>query len=306
MSLKTAHNSCTFPSISTALFFFIATVLTNILITVILKLFTQFRIDSLQAIVANYCVCVITGCLFTGHSPFTAATLARPWLPWTIVMGFGFIGAFNLMAWCAQRAGITTMALANKLSLVIPVIVAIVVFGEHAGTIKIIGLVLAIPAIWLINRSQSGNNNSTLLWPALLFLVSGSLDTLVNYIQSTFLAAPEDQALCTIVCFATAGSIGILLVFTLAILGKIKLAFRNIIAGIALGIPNFFSIYFLVKALRSHIFQSSATIPLLNISILVATALVAIFAFREKAGLAKLAGLIIAIASILMIGLGDT
>jgi drug/metabolite transporter (DMT)-like permease len=220
-------------------------------------------------------------------------------------MGAGFIGAFNLMAWCAQKAGITTMALANKLSLVIPVMVAILVFGEQAGAVKVTGLVLALPAIWLINRSQSQNVGSTILWPAVLFLVSGGLDTLVNYIQSHFLAAPEDQALCTIVCFATAGTIGLVLVSVLAILGKIQLAFRNIVAGVALGVPNFFSIYFLVKALRSNLFQSSATIPLLNISILVATALVAIFVFREKAGWAKIAGLLIAVASILMIGLGD-
>lgn len=220
-------------------------------------------------------------------------------------MGAGFIGAFNLMAWCAQKSGITTMALANKLSLIIPVLVAIFVFGEHAGTVKILGLILALPAIYLINRSQSDHSKNTLLWPAVLFLVSGCLDTLVNYIQSSFLATAEDQALSTIVCFATAGSIGIILIGILVFTGKMQLAFRNLIAGIVLGVPNFFSIFFLVKALRSNLFQSSATIPLLNISILVTTAVVAIIVFGEKASLAKITGLIIAVASILMIGLGD-
>lgn len=287
------------------MFFFIATVVTNVLITIVLKLFDRFRIHSLQAIVVNYCVCVATGCWFTGYSPFNTETLSRPWLPWTLLMGAGFIGAFNLMAWCTQKTGITTMALANKLSLVIPVSVAILFFGEQAGVIKIAGLILAIPAIWLINRSQSGAVKGTLLWPSVLFIVSGSLDTLVNYIQGAYLATPKDQALCTIVCFATAGAIGIMLVLAKVFVGNMKLSFRNVVAGVALGIPNFFSIYFMVKALRSNIFQSSATIPLLNISILVTTALIAIFAFREQAGAAKIAGLIFAAVAILMIGLGD-
>ena len=139
----------------------------------------------------------------------------------------------------------------------------------------------------------------------MLFFLSGGLDTLINYITTTFLHTPEDRAGCTVVTFATASAAGTIIVILRILRGRNKPATKNVLAGIALGIPNFFSIYFLVQGLHSNVFQSSATIPILNISILVATALVAIGVFRERTNKWQAAGLALAIISILMIALGD-
>jgi hypothetical protein len=57
---------------------------------------------------------------------------------------------------------------------------------------------------------------------------------------------------------------------------------RNIIAGICIGIPNFFSIYFLIRMLNSSFLQSSAAIPVLNIGIVVASSITAIFYSGKK------------------------
>ncbi|GAA4459730.1 hypothetical protein GCM10023093_01250 [Nemorincola caseinilytica] len=289
------------------MFYFIATVLTNVVISAILKLFGRFRIDPLQAIVVNYCVCVVTGCLFTGQMPFNTTTLQAPWLPWTLMMGVAFISIFNLMAYCTKVSGMTTMVLANKLSLVIPVICSLVLYNESAGAFKITGIIMAFPAVYLITRTCEGGEGASrnLLWPALLFVASGSLDTLVNHIQITYLHTNEAQAACTIVCFATAGATGVIILTAMVLMGKTQIKLKNIVAGICVGIPNFFSIFFLVKALHSGVFQSSATIPLLNVSILIATAITAILFFGERAGKWRIAGLILALTAILLIGFGD-
>lgn len=289
------------------MFYFICTVLMNVVISAILKLFGRYRIDPLQAIVVNYCVCVVTGCLFTGNVPFDANTLQAPWLPWTLLMGVAFIFIFNLMAYCTKVSGMTMMVLANKLSLVIPVVCSLILYNEHAGIYKIAGIVLAFPAVYFTTRTEGTGEGASpnLFWPALLFVASGSLDTLVNHIQISYLHTDEAQAACTIICFATAGATGLVILTTMVLLGKTRIAFRNIIAGICVGIPNFFSIFFLVKTLHSGLFQSSATIPLVNISILIATSLTAIFLFREAAGKWRVIGLALAALAILLIGFGD-
>jgi drug/metabolite transporter (DMT)-like permease len=221
-------------------------------------------------------------------------------------MGAAFISIFNLMAYCTRVSGITSMVLANKLSLVIPVICSLILFHEHAGIFKIAGIVLAFPAVYLTTRTGGEKGApANLFWPALLFFVSGGLDTLVNYIQATYLNTHEAQAAATIICFATAGTSGLVLLAVKMAGGKMKLELRNVVAGICLGIPNFFSIFFLVKALNSNLFESSATIPLLNIGILLASSVTAILFFREAAGKWRIMGLALALIAILLIALGD-
>ena len=286
--------------------YLIITILLNVLISAIFKLFPRFNIDTLQAIVVNYCVCVVTGCLFLGQIPINSSGFQQPWFPWALLMGAGFISIFNLIAYCTRVDGITTATIANKLSLVIPVILSIVLFHEAAGVGKIAGVVLAFPAVYLTTRVKENDGNTpSLLWPLLLFVGSGLLDTLVNYAQHRFLNTAELQATYTIYCFAIAGVLGISLVTVLLVLGKMRLHWRNIIAGICVGVPNYFSIYFLIRALNSNMMQSSATIPVINIGILVASALAAIIIFKEKANGQRIIGLILSVIAILLIALGD-
>lgn len=290
---------------TTHLYYLIATVLLNVVVSAVLKLFPKYNINPLQAIVTNYCVCVITGCIFTGQVPFTATTLHSPWLPWALLMGIAFISIFNLTAYCTKIDGMTTTVIASKLSLVIPVVFSVFLYDEHAGTIKIIGILMAFPAIYLATKTKENNKAQSLLLPALLFVFSGGLDTLVNYIQTSFLDTPESQAACTIVCFATAGTAGMIIVLVLFAMGRLTFHWKNILAGVCLGIPNFFSIFYLVKALNSNVFQSSATIPMLNISILVASSVAAMLFFREQAGKWRIIGVLLATIAIMLIGFGD-
>lgn len=288
------------------MFYFIATVLLNVVVFAVLKLFSKYDIHSLQAIVVNYCVCVVTGCIFIGYVPFNATTLHANWLPWALLMGVAFISIFNLNAFCTRIDGMTTTVIASKLSLVIPVVGSILLYHDVIGIGKVAGILLAFPAIYLATRAKDENNKSqSLLWPALLFLFSGALDTLVNYIQHSFLPTQSAQAACTILCFATAGSVGIILVSVLLLTGKIRFHWKNVVAGICLGVPNFFSIYYFVRLLNSNLFQSSATIPMLNISILVGSALAAILLFKERAGKWRIIGLVLSVIAILLIGFGD-
>jgi drug/metabolite transporter (DMT)-like permease len=288
------------------LFYLVATVLFNVVVSAILKLFPRYNINSLQAIVVNYCVCVVTGSVFTGNIPFNATTLNAPWLPWALLMGIAFIAIFNLTAHCTKVDGMTTTVIASKLSLVIPVVFSTLLYHEGSGIAKIMGIALAFPAVYLSTKITDKTGKAlSLFWPALLFLFSGGLDTLVNYVQATFLHTRDAQAAATIICFATAGSTGVILVVVLLAMKKITFQWKNIVAGVCLGVPNFFSIYFLVLALNSNIFQSSAAIPVLNISVLVASTLAAILFFREPAGKWRMMGLALAVAAILLIGIGD-
>lgn len=288
------------------MFYLLATILLNVVISAIFKVFPKYNIDTLQAIVVNYCVCVITGSIFIGHIPFSAEAFHATWFPWALLMGTGFICIFNLLAYSTRIDGITTTIIANKLSLVIPALFSVILYHERVGIGKVAGIVLAFPAVYLTTRIKGDDNKpQNLLLPALIFLGGGMLDTLMKYVQTNFLPSNESQALYSIICFSVAAAIGIGVITVLLLLRKTKLQWKNIVAGICVGIPNYFSIYFLIRMLNSNFLQSSAAIPVLNIGILVASTATAILLFREKTNRLRDIGMVLSVIAILLIAFGD-
>lgn len=288
--------------------YLIATVLLNVVVSAIFKIFPYYHINRQVAITTNYIVCVLTGSLFIGYFPVSGPTLYAQWFPWAVALGASFYLVFNLMAWCARENGMATMVIAGKLSLVIPVVCAVVLYGDKLEPLKVLGILLSVPAVILSSRSSNEQKNTggLLLWPALLFLLSGTLDTLVNYIQHTFLHSRPDQAAFTVVTFAAAALSGLASApFVTGQKNDRESFIRNIAAGVCLGIPNFFSIYLFVRALHTSVLQSSAVIPIINIGILVLSVLTAVLFFREKAGKLRQLGIALALAAILLIAVGD-
>lgn len=287
--------------------FLLLTILLNIFNSVIFKVFNRYGINSLQAIVANYWTCVITGSIVLGSFPISAASVHQPWFSSALIMGASFFTIFNLIAFCTIKDGITTTTIANKLSLVIPVIFALIYYNEKFSPLKIGGLLLAAPAIYLSTRSKEEHHKQSLLWPALLFIGSGALDTGVSYVSKTFLRGnPTTESVFLIHNFAVAGTVGVIVVAILALSGRQPVRFKNILAGIILGVPNYFSIFFLVKLLNSGFMQQSAAIPANNIGIVAGAALTAMLFFKEKATTPRVLGILLSIAAIICILLADT
>ena len=280
--------------------FLLLTILLNVLLVAEFRYFPRIGINALQAIVTNYWVCVITGCLFLGSLPVVDPSAV--WLPVAAAIGLGFIVVFNIMAFCTRVDGITVTTVANKLSLVIPVSMAVIVWHEPLGWLKLVGLALSVPAIGLAAGwgSAPGKRASQLL-PIALFVGSGLLDALVNMAQKQWLSSQALQAVFAICAFGAAAVLGTLYLAVRIATGKEALSGKSLLAGIGLGIPNYFSIYCYIHALHSGFLSSSAAIPVCNIGTLVVSALVGMFLFREPPVLKKLLGIALAIGAMLLI-----
>lgn len=282
--------------------FLLIVILSNTLLSVIFKLFPTYKIDRLQAIVFNYWTCVITGSVFMGRMPINIQSVHATWFPYALAMGISFITIFNLIAYSTRVNGITTTTIANKLSLVIPATISFILYSDHINAFKILGIALALPAVYLTSHVKDKNDKpAQLSIPILLFFLSGLLDSFVKYVEHHFLSARNDQATFTILSFGTAAVIGSLVVIVLTLTGKMKLQGRNIIAGVCIGVPNYFSIYLLIRLLNSNIMDSSSAIPVVNIGVVVTSTLTAFLLFKEKLTLLRIIGLILAIVAIVLI-----
>ncbi len=284
----------------------------NAYLIVAFKIFERYKVDSLQAIVANYWVCVATGSVFVGRFPIGAESFTQPWIYWSMLMGAAFISIFNLIAYCTKEDGITTTTIANKLSMVIPVVFALWLYNDKMSFSKGLGILLAAPAVYLSSKKEGEDNKRQNLWiAALMFAASGLLDTMVNYIAHRYfttndpVADERGQSIYLVHAFSSAGTIGILLVSYLLLTKRRVFAWKNMIAGVALGVPNYFSIYFLLRLLQTGFLPGSAAIPVNNIGIVLAASLTAIFFFKEKATAARVVGMLLSIAAILLIMFSD-
>ncbi len=285
--------------------YLVATILLNTLIFTLFKLFSRFKVDILQALAVNYLTCVVTAAVILKGFPVGSESVNQPWFPWSLLMGGMFITLFCLMAWRTHEDGMTTTTVANKLSMVIPVLFSIWLYDETISAGKIVGILLAVPAVYFTTRVKENTKPQSILFPIILFVGCGLLDTLVKFVEQSFLQDPAEHSVYLIHTFLTASILGLLGIIVLFILRKARLHWRNIIAGILLGIPNYFSIHYLIRLLHSDYLQSSAAIPVNNIGIVLLSALVAIFFFKEKASGMRILGLVLSIAAIILIALSD-
>ncbi|WP_124979960.1 EamA family transporter [Nonlabens xiamenensis] len=274
---------------------------TSSLLYVIFKYFQVFKVNRLHAIVVNYLVACVTGFLAYGELPTINEVWTADWLIYAMGLGALFIFIFNVMALTSQKNGLSVAAVAGKMSLVIPVIAGFWLYGESMGWIKLIGIFIALASVYLTSiKSKNGItwNRELLLLPLLLFVGSGVIDTTIKYAEQVHV--PEGlEPLFSAICFMSAFAIGILVMIYESIQGR-PLQWKSIVAGAVLGIPNYFSIYFLIRALKTGM-ESSVVYPINHVGTVLLTSFLGIIIFKEKLILKNYIGIAIAVVAIIMI-----
>lgn len=285
--------------------YLLLSVLASTLIFVVFKLFGKFQVNTLHAIVINYFVACFSGLVaYTGTVEIQQIP-SYGWFYYTLALGTLFIIVFNLMALTTQRSGLSVVSVATKMSVVIPILFGIFYYKDHLGVLKVIGIVLALAAVYLASiKSKTGVTiqKKNLIFPILVFVGSGIIDTSIKYLEGTYIAE-ADVPIFSATIFAAAATLGILILIVQAIRGKFHFQWKNVIGGIVLGVPNYFSIYFLVKALRSGVMDSSGIFTVNNVAIVMASTLVGILVFREKLIPKNWLGIILAVISIILVSL---
>ena len=236
----------------------------------------------------------------SGHKPSASVSFEDniSWLPFAVLLGILFIIMFYLIGASSQKAGITVTTLANKLSLVFPVMFSIVYFNEPVSTVKYIGLTTATIAVVLTvyKKHVKKTNLIFIVLPVLIFLGSGLVDSIVKFVQAVKIS-DQQTPFYTIVVFFVAFICGS---FVTCCSKNKKYTFHlpTIILGTILGLANFGSLYFIIRALNNSSLDSSLIFALNNMSVVAITAIIGTLIFKEKMNKINLAGIILAIVSL--------
>ena len=292
--------------------YLIGSIILTSYLTLAFKVCEKYRVSIFQAIVFNYITCVITGSFVNGSFPVNAAVVNTPWFTWACVMGVLFVSIFNIVGITTQKIGVAVASVANKLSLIIPVILSVYLYEETVAGWKLAGVVLALVAVVLTcyqSKKENATTGSTIrkweyILPFILFVGSGLLDALINHVQKQYVTEENKNAY-LISGFLSAAVIGSLLLLIQYARGGQKFSFKNLFAGILIGIPNYFSIWCLVRFLKSSPWQSSASIPVNNMGIVLFSSVVAWLFFKEKLSKINWLGIVLSLIAIYLIAFGD-
>ena len=284
--------------------FLLLSILSSSIILVIFKGFERYKINLFQAIVWNYVTAVSCGFILYGNQWKSSAITTGNWKLFALICGISFIGIFTVMGKSSQQNGIGSTAIAGRMSLAISIIALIIFYNEALTVWKIIGILAAILSVVLLNFSKNqekstGKNGILLL--VIIFIGSGLLDIILNFAIQPKNLGTLTPNLFSAIGFGIAGCIGLTILGIQLLRKKTIFQFRNILGGIVLGIPNYFSIYLLLKAYsvleaEKHWTQSSI-LGINNVVIVLISSLLALLFFKEKMNKIKAVGFVTAITA---------
>lgn len=199
----------------------------------------------------------------------------QPALPWGD-LGLGVLtGAFFLANfWVYQRSiiinGLSLSVGVMRVAMIIPVLLAVLAFGEKISLLNGLGVVLGLAAFSLKADPKELHN---FLWIVGLFLISGLTDASLKIYKE--LGSGQESAF-VFVIFASA------FVFTLLaiLLGKLPLRIKSVLYGCVLGIPNRYSTVFFLKGLDSV--PAALAYPLVAVSIVLLSIVCDIVIWKKR------------------------
>ena len=286
--------------------YLVLSILFSSLIFVIFKLFAKYQVQTIYAIILNYFIACLVGLLYN-NEPFDISTIPhKSWFWGSIALGLLFFVIFNLMAATSQKLGVSVASVATKMSLTIPVLFGVFFYKEALYIIEITGIILALFAVYFtsLKKHKIKTEKWAFILPVLVFLGSGIIDTSIKYFQEVHMPE-EEYALFSASVFASAGIFGVLFIGFKSITQPIKVNLKNVIGGICLGVPNYFSIYFLLKALQHPTWNSASVFTMNNVAIVMFSTLLGIILFKERLTIKNWFGIGMAVLSIILVAFGQ-
>ncbi len=279
-------------------------ILSSAFIFILFRLFPKFGVDTFQAIVFNYFTACTCGFLLYGDE-FSQQAMDNPsWVPFSIVTGILFISLFLAMGISSQKNGVAMTSVSVKMSMALTVVMFILFYSESLSAFKVFGIILAVFGVLAMSwpsRNKVPGQEKTIVWLLVfLFIGSGILDFVLNYVQN-YQQEYLPSSLFSAVSFGIAGCLGFLVLLVDIVRKKRTFQWKNLLAGICLGIPNYFSIYLLLLSYSTTGWTDSTVLAITNVSIVLLSAFIGFMVFRENFTKLKLAGLVGAVAAIVLL-----
>lgn len=293
----------------------IISIVFSVAVSIFLKLARRCRIQVEQAIAVNY-ITASALCLWLFQPPLAALRSITASV-WVILGLLGVLlpAVFLVMAAAVRQTGIVLSDTAQRLSLILPILAAFLVFHEALSGRKVLGIVLALCALGCLlsgprrnaiaTAGQSGALRTSAMspdpaggparfaWITLLGVWTGYGAIDILFKQMARLGAGFTSSLLLSFVLAT-----VLMFLWLAAFRRTAWNVRSLASGLLLGALNFGNIYFYIRAHQTFPDNPTLVFAAMNIGVISIGTLVGAGAFRERITWIQAAGIALALAAI--------
>ena len=274
--------------------YLIIAIFCSVVVSVNLKLLKRYYTSSFQAIVFNYPTALILS-YFLFRPSFEDSPSDNQFLIF-LIMAFMMLSLFYFISKSIETSGIVITAIGQRLSLIIPVLAAFMIFNESLSMLKLSGLIIGFLAIYFsVPKAKFASNNINYWYPFIVFFGTGILDIFFNMITQF---SNLSFTTCLFYIFAIATILGLFTLLYLKSSGKLDFQLKALFAGVVLGIFNFSSIYFYIKALAIEADRPSIVFSAMDIGVIASGSVVGFLMFKEKLTMLNKAGIALAILAI--------
>lgn len=252
-------------------------ILSSAMVSIIMRLSTNRVKDNIAMLAMNYLMCLALAAGYTGlGSLFPAAENLTATLGMGAIHGALYLASFVLLQLNVKRNGVVLSATFMKLGLLVPMVVSVALFGEKPELLQIVGFVTAIAAIVLINMEKDATVMGSKAGLILLLLGGGTADVMSKIFEELGDKSLSDQFL-----FYTFFA-ALTLCVALMLCKKQRPRGGEVFWGLLIGIPNFFSAKFLLRALEDV--AAVIAYPTYSVATMLVITLAGVLFFREKLG----------------------
>lgn len=196
------------------------------------------------------------------------------------VSGFLYLAALIVYAHSIRKNGAVLSSVFTRLGVLVPIFVSVVLFGERPTPLQGLGILVSVLAAVVMNGlpkkgQDQGVTPGVAIVPLLLALLfNGASDSMSKIF--TQLGARQDDGLFVFYIFLFAG------LFTLILLlrEKQKPTRRDVLLGILVGVPNFFSSRLLLAALTE--LPAFLVYPSYSVGAILVISAASFILFRER------------------------
>ena len=269
-------------------------VLCSVAVSVLLKVLRQRDIDIRQTIVASYPIAFLLTWFLLKPDVSGMSALGGAW---AIIIALGILlpAVFIILGRTIEAVGMVATDAAQRLSLIIPIVAAFLLFGEVLTGTRVFGLLLGFLALGaLIYRPQQGEvSKQAKLTPLWLFGVwagYGIIDILFKQVAKQGAAFP----LTLFISFGLAG----LLLFIYLLIVRVRWQGNALAAGLLLGALNVGNIYAYIRAHQVLSESPSIVFTGMNVGVIAVATLIGVGIFKESVNRINMLGLLLAIGCV--------
>lgn len=283
--------------------YLILAIVSSSLVSIMMRVGEGRAKNNISMLSVNYFICMILAFIYTGAGNLlqTGEGIGTS-IGLGVINGFFYIASLILFQNSVKHNGVVLSSIFMKLGIMVPLVISILLFKEMPTVIQVIGFMIAITAIVIINMKDKTEYNiskkvkersSIKLGLILVLFGCGMADGMSKIYQE--LGTDKFEELFLVCTFVVAFLLSVVLVK----IKKQRYTKNELLYGALLGIPNYYSARFLLKALGEV--PAVVAYPTFSIGTIAVITLTGVLVFKEKLNKRQLVVIgLIAIAVVLL------